>query len=212
MLNATDRELAQVFGRPLWRGAIALLLLAVLATAALGGFRQVPAGRASTLPMGAPGATVDTGLFAISAGDAWIAHTLPGRTYPTPGTHYLVVSLTVTHQGEADFGGAGMLRQDLVWVRDGDGEPVSPETLLRADDGGFHVSLPPRLPMPVLAVWKHPEGAPVPGSVRIGALGRSFVPRTPLTTASAWAPGGPAGQWRLPVGAGPAPGAGIPAR
>lgn len=197
-MQATERELEQTFRQPLWRGAIALLLLAVLATAALGGFRKAAPVKGSDLPMGAPGATVKTGLFTIVAGAGWTADRMPKRDYPTPGTHYLIVPLTVTNHADADHGRVGLLQKDLVWVQDG-GKPVSPDTLVRADDGGFGVSLPPRLPMPVLAVWKRPADAPALASVRIGVLGRTFVPRTPLTTESAWAPGGPVGQWRLPV-------------
>jgi hypothetical protein len=206
---ATRHELAQAFRQPLWRGAMALLLLAVLVTAALGGFRRASPIRGSDLPMQAPGGSVDTGLFVIAARAAWTTAKMPGRAFPTPGTHYLVVPLTVTNQADADHGRALPLQEDLVWVPP-DGPPVSPDTLLRRDDGGYDVSLPPRLPMPVLAVWKLPANAPPPTSVRIGVLGRTFVPSTPLTTESAWAPGDPKGQWRLPVSAGEDEEAGTP--
>ena len=205
-MAATDREIAQAVRHPLWRAVVGLLLLAALATAALGGFRKAAPAQGSQLPLLAPGTLIDAGLFQVSAGTGWTTDLAPGRSIPSTDESYLVVPLQVINQAEADFGSGLKLQQDLFWLQPGaDGRPVPVEAeyLFRADGGGYGADMPPRLQVPLLAVWKRPAGAPVPPTVDLGLLGRKFVEQTFLTGESAWTGTGPFAKWRVRVQARP---------
>lgn len=211
-MAATDRDIAQAVRHPLWRAAVIVLAVAVAATAAMGGFRKAAPTQGSQLPLLTPGTLVDAGLFRVSAGTGWTTDLAPGRSLPSTEESYLVVPLQVTNQAEADFGSGLKLKQDLFWLQPGaDGRPVPVEAeyLYRADGGGYGADMPPRLPVPLLAVWKRPAGAPAPATVELGLLGRKFVEQTFLTGESAWTGTGPFAKWRVRIEARPAaPGSG----
>lgn len=206
-------ELADALRRPLWQVAVLVVAAAALATAAMGGFRTASSRPTASLPFQPPGATVDSGLFAVTAGAAWITDTRPGLRLPSQDTHYLVVPLTVENRDDGDFGSSMRLGQDVVLLQtgaDGAMQPVEADMILRADaGGGFGAALPPRLAVPLLAIWKRPPGAPPPPHVDLGLGGRTLVEATFLTRERAWTPARAVGKWRLPVGA--APGSAAPA-
>lgn len=205
-MPATERELAHIFRQPLWRAAVVLVLLAVVVTAALGGFRKAGPRKGSELPLLAPGTVVDAGLFAISAGEGWTTDMAPGRSFPSTDEAFLVVPLQVTNQGDDDFGTSGKLQQDLFWLRPGPNgrpDPLAVDHFFRADGGGYGADLPPRLRVPLLAVWKLPAGAPTPPTIELGLVGRKFVERTALTTESAWNPSDPVAKWKVALEARP---------
>lgn len=201
-MSATEREIAEAIRHPLWRVAVGLLLLAIVATAALGGFRKAGARKGSELPLLAPGTTVDAGLFSVSAGPGWVTDLAPGRSFPSDTESYLVVPLRVSNQGDADNGSSGLLRQDLFWLRpgaDGRPDPVAADYYFRADGAGYGAELPPRMRVPLLAVWKRPVGVPAPATVDLGLIGRKFVAQTFETQESAWTNTDPVAKWRVPI-------------
>lgn len=200
-------ELAEAIRHPLWRAAVLVLALAVVATAALGGFRKAGPRGAATLPFQPAGATLDSGLFSVTPGAAWTTDTRPGLRHPSTDARYLVVPLRVENRDRGDFGSAMRLRQDFVLLltgADGALQPVEPDYIVRADAGGaFGAQLPPRLEVPLFAIWKRPPDAPTPARLDFGLGGRTLVEATFLTRERAWTTARAVGKWRLPVAAQP---------
>lgn len=181
---------------------LALLVLAMVMTASLGGFAKSPVVKASKLPQQVPGAAIDSGPLLVSPQAAYFTHRVRGMNFASTDKTYLVVPVTVVNQTSGKESMATFLQEDVVRLspRSGGGfDTKQATTLRRADDGGFALVVNPRLPTTVLAIWELPFDTPAPHQMQLGLVGRHFVEQTWLTGESAWLQDRAVGVWRLPV-------------
>lgn len=211
-----DDELARAIRNPWWRAAAILAVIAVAATAVLGGFRETR-GKLMAKPPFAAGHRVDAGAMAITPLRAWIALKNPAGTANSfRPEQYLVLQARIENLTDTGYGAYIHLKDDVVLFADGivaDGiappaakkasgsgpETLNADTLMRADDHTFSVALPPRLPVDVDLVWKLPPDHIVPKTLTWGVVGRNFVEQTFLTRESGWLPDRGKARWRLAV-------------
>lgn len=195
------KELSQAIRNPWLRAAALLCLLAVAATAALGGFDKAGAGTAaSQIPSFGAGSRLDTGAMRLTALQAWRSLRDPdGISDPTASRQYLVLRLRVDNRSGHTTSPYGDLQQDVVWLLDGGRTEVKADRFLRADDHTLVDALHPELPMVVDMVWQLPAGRALPDRLEWGVLTRAFSPKATFFGASGWVQGRPLGKLVLPV-------------
>lgn len=205
-----DDELARAIRNPWWRAAAVLAVIAVAATAALGGFRETR-GKLMAKPPFAAGHRVDTGAMAITPLRAWIALKNPAGTANSfRPEQYLVLQARIENLTDSGYGAYSRLKDDVVLFADGipvsaakksgpGPETLNADTLMRADDHTFSVALPPRLPVDVDLVWKLSPDRIVPKTLTWGVVGRNFVEQTFLTRESGWLQDRGKARWQLAV-------------
>lgn len=157
-MSTPDKEIAETIRHPWIRAAAVLLALAVLVTAALGGFRK--AASAGTYPTVGAQTRVETGALAITALCSWTSDSAPGDQPSLPGDRYLM--LRVRAENLADRNNALRLSKDVLLLL-GDGIDVPAWLTRRSDDHSSSVQLQPRLPTEVDLIWDmHRLGKPAP--------------------------------------------------
>lgn len=191
-----DPSLKQALSSTRWRIAIALALIAAVATALLGGFRYAPKTSAKSEELGK---SVTTQALAVQPLHVWLDANNPvGRANATPPVDYLVLEADVenlTKQSNSYF-----LASDLVWLTGQEDQKGKRADLsYRVDDGTFLGDLQPRLPVRVRLAWKLPRGQALPSPVRFGLYARRYVEKTYLTGESTWLQDGPGATLKLPV-------------
>lgn len=195
-MDSADKDIAGLARHPLVRVALGALLLAVLAVAAMGGFRE--AGSRQSLPQFAQGQAASNGAYRLTPLCAWVADRMPGRRYPEPGLRYLVLRLRAVNQMDSARPG---LEQDVVWVPQGTGEFNKPDLVLRSDDHSLQVNPQPRLPTTVDLVWKLSERNRIRQPATWGVFDRAYVAKGYLSGEDGWLQGDPAFKFRLPAAA-----------
>lgn len=146
-MSVSDKEIAETIRHPWMRAGLAVLVLAVLATAAFGGFRKAASAVAS--PTVGADVRVETGPLAITALCSWTSGSTPGSRTPLPGNRYLV--LRVRAENLDSKNNAHLLSEDVVLLLGG-GNAVPAYLAWRSDD---HASaqLQPRIPSEVDLIW-----------------------------------------------------------
>lgn len=195
------KELSQAIRNPWLRVAALLCLLAVAATAALGGFDRAGAGTAaSQIPAFGAGIRLDTGAMRLTALQAWRSLRDPdGISDPAASRQYLVLRVRVDNRSGRTISPYGDLQQDVVWLRDGGTTEVKADRFLREDDHTLVDALHPELPLVVDMVWEVPAGEALPAQLEWGVLTRAFSPKATFFGASGWVQGRPLARLALPV-------------
>ena len=188
-----------------WRALAVLGVIAVLMTAALGGFRKAPP------PPSAPdaGATVggpfesrDVGQYAVTPFYATVEDRKPGQRHPgsTP-KRYIVLKLMVRNQSSTGRFGHVNLAQDLVWLRNGRSEEKTADDILWEDTLSRDIVLQPGLGSELIAVWEVPAGETLSDFIEIGVLQRAAGERNTVGEAflGEWRRTGKGRLWRLPI-------------
>lgn len=192
-------ELRQALRHPGWRTAIALALLALALTAALGGFGTAKARRA--YPEFGANATIDNGALALTPLRAWISDVRPGskpNPYIAP-SQYLVLQLRAENRTDSSLAANSYLQSDVVWLRQVPGEGEKATAQQRSDGHDFGFELPPRLPVEVDLVWKLSPETKLPPRLTWGVLARAYVEETYLTGEGGWVQQGPQAKIVLAV-------------
>lgn len=211
-MPTSDRDIAETTRHPLVRAGLVVAVLAVLLTAALGGFRESKA--RSSVPEYAAGHTVENGPLRITPLRAWVARHAPGSAPDVRDPkQYLVLQLRVINLIDSDVGLSSDLKEDVLLRRPDAPKPesrlVKASTLQYARDHGFTVDFPPRLPVTVDLVWELPPDEAMPAMQGWGVAGRREQ-RTYMTQEKVWLQAYGVAKYRLPVedrrnGPGPAP-------
>lgn len=186
-MSSPDRDIVETVRHPLVRAAIALLVLAALATAALGGFGKASSQR--SYPVIGVGRQASSGALRIAPLCAWVTRTRPGSAFEATDKGYLVLRVRAENLTARD--GALYLGKDVVWLPDGRSGEKPASFTLRADDHSFHVQLQPRLPGVADLVWELPPAASLRQPVTWGLYQRRYEPRTPLSGEAMWVQDGP---------------------
>lgn len=191
-----DPSLKQAVKSTRWRIAAAVVLLAAIVTAALGGFRFAPKTSAKSEELGK---RVTTNALAVQPLRVWLDTNHPvGLATPTPPVDYLVLEAEVenlTRQSNNYF-----LASDLVWLTSQDDQKGKrADATYRVDDTTLLGNLQPKLPVRVRLSWKLPHGAVLPSPLRFGLYARRYVEKTYLTGESTWLQDGPGATLKLPV-------------
>lgn len=197
------KELTEALGHPWMRVAIVLALIALIATAALGGFRKATARTgASQVPTYPAGTEIRTSAMAITALQAWRSLRDPdGISDPDKPEQYLVLRVRVENLTGKSNNAYGNLSQDVVWLVPGrEGlDKLKADRFLRADDHTLIDELHPRMPTTVDLVWKLPPGQAVAAEQTWGVVHREFESKATFFGSSGWVQGGPAAKLRVPV-------------
>ncbi len=157
------------------RVLLALGLLAVAATAALGGFRKSGGAVAARLPVLSAGQRAESGAFAITPLSAWVADAEPGQS---PGIRrYLVLRMRAENLTGTAFAASALLQQDVVWLPTGRGNERKAEPMRRADDHTLFVLLQPGQPTVIDIAWELPAGAAPPTRAVWGVYARDYIER-----------------------------------
>lgn len=188
-----------------WGRALLLLAaVALLAIAAMGGFRRAGAVPGSRYPVAGLGERVETGAFALTPLRAWATDAPPGQL-PRPGKRYLVLRLRAENLTESAFAAVALLQQDVVWLPDGRSGERKPEPMRRVDDHTLYVALQPGLPVLVDLAWEIPAGEALRKPPTWGVYGRHYVERGYLQGEgdAGWKQGDPQLKLVLPAGKAP---------
>lgn len=173
----TDQQQWIAILRHRW-GRIALLLaaLAVAAVAAAGGLRRAASLPGARHPVLAAGQSVETGAFAVTPLQAWVADAPPGA-YPRPGKRVLMLRLRVENRTDQAFAASALFSQDVVWLPDGRSNERKAQPLRRADDHTLTVQLQPGVPVLVDMAWEFDAAEPLRAPPTWGVYARRFVER-----------------------------------
>lgn len=191
-----DPFLKQAATSTRWRIAAAIFLLAVIVTAALGGFRLAPKTAAKSEELGK---RVATNALAVQPLRVWLDASHPvGLAPSTPPVDYLVLEAEV--ENLTKLSNSYFLANDLVWLtglQDQKGKRA--DVIYRVDDTTILGNLQPKLPVRVRLTWKLPRGQALSSPVRFGLYARRYVEKTYLTGESSWLQDGPGVTLKLPA-------------
>ena len=142
------KELSRAIRNPWLRAAALLAVLALVVTAALGGFgKATTATGASQVHTYPAGATVDSGAMRITALKAWRSLRGPeGHADDYKPVQYLVLQVRVDNLTGKSNSAYGNLQADLVWLprKDGRLQEEKADRFQRADDHTLVDELHPR--------------------------------------------------------------------
>ncbi len=189
-MSSPDKDIAGTLRHPWVRALIVVAMLALLATAALGGFRKAESHK--DWPVFGAGQQAESGALLITPLCAWTTAQKPGRQSPDADKRYLVLRVRAENLTERD--GSRYLGQDVVWLPDGRTGEQRAASSQRADDHSYFVQLQPRLPGTVDLVWELPGAAAPRQPVTWGVYRRRFEPRTYLSGEAMWVQDGPAAK------------------
>lgn len=195
-MSSPDKDIVETVRHPLVRAGLVVLVLAALATAALGGFRKAASHK--TYPVVGTGQPVSNNALRITPLCAWVTQTRPGSDYPSTDKGYLVLRVRAENLTERD--GSIYLGKDVVWLPDGRSGEKPMNFSLRADDHSFQVQLQPHLPGIADLVWELPPGAKPRQPVTWGLYQRRYEPRTYLSGEAMWVQDGPGSKLVLQAG------------
>ena len=182
-----------------WR--LALLSCAVVAAivAVSGGFRPVGS-TGSALPVSGAGAPVESDAFVVTPLCAWIADVRPGQLSPPDGEQrHLILRARVVSKARDWVAMRAYLDKDVIWLPEGEGDPVVAERSQRADDATLGQDLGPGLPVVLDFIWDLPVGMAPPATSTWGMFKRRFVERSHASGESMWVQDGPGWKFALPV-------------
>ena len=173
----TDRQQWIAILSHRWGRVALLLALAVAAAvAAFGGFRRADHLPGRDYPELAAGQEVQTGAFAVTPLQAWVADAEPGG-YPKEGKRVLVLRLRVENRTDTAYAAAALFSQDVVWLPDGRSGEQKAEPLRRTDDHTLTVELQPGVPVLVDMAWELDAAEPLRTPVTFGVYARRFIER-----------------------------------
>lgn len=204
----TDPQQWMAIARHRWgRRALLVAVLAVLAIAAAGGFRRADSLPGARHPVLVAGQTVETGAFAITPLQAWLADAPPGA-YPRPGKRFLMLRVRVENRTDEAFAASALFAQDVVWLPDGRSNERKAQPLRRADDHTLTVQLQPGVPVLVDMAWEFDAAEPVRTPPTWGVYARRFFERGYLQGEgdAGWKQDAPLAKFVLAAGAAPAEG------
>lgn len=196
---AIKDDLNKRIRHPGWQAAAVLVLIAIVVTAALGGFRK--AASRQSYPQYGISQTLHNGALSITPLRAWVARHKPGSpVYDFDKKQYLVLQLRVVNTTEASS--KTYLSQDVVWLppeHTPGAEGVESRIELASHDHSIGVDLHPRLPTDVDLVWELPPDRVLPARLTWGVLKRRFVEKAYLQGDAFWISDGPQAKLLLPV-------------
>ncbi|SFL07093.1 hypothetical protein [Lysobacter sp. cf310] len=193
---ANKDELIGAARNPWWQATAALAAVALVATFALGGFKQAKS-QTRPLPKYSAGERAQSGAMAVTPLRAWVARYRPGGQVE-PNQLYLVLQADIENRTGRSFGGFGYPREDLILVS-AQREPVRADNLLMADDHGVVADLHPRLTQRVDLVWKLPPDYVYAPRQTFGLFARDYKAKAYLNDEGAWVQGDPLAKLDLPV-------------
>lgn len=189
-----DPFLKQAVHSTRWRIAAVVVILAVIATALLGGFRSAP----KRVGASGPGARVTVGALAVQPLRAWVDRRDPKGFEDRSGKDVLVLEAVVENLTKASSN--YYLPDDLRWLTGAeDYKGSKADVIYLVDDLTLHDYLHPRLPMRVLLCWKIPKDQSLPQPARWGLYQRRFVEKAYVNNESGWMQDGPGMTLKLPV-------------
>lgn len=194
---ANKDELLLAAKNPWWQGAAVLALIALGATAVLGGFREA---QTKPLPTHAAGSgfRFEGGALSLQPLRAWVARYSPGgRIDANRPQAFLVLQVLAENRTERSFSGYGYLRQDLILVRNG--QPVQADNLLVSADHTQLTHLHPKLPQKVDLVWRLPATYVYSPEESWGVFERDYNAKLYLNDEGGWAQGAPHGKFQMKV-------------
>jgi hypothetical protein len=193
---ANKDELVQTARNPWWQGAAALALVAVVATAALGGFGQA---KSKPLPQYKAGHRYQGGALAVTPLRAWVARYKPGgRVDAFNPKSYLVLQVEVENRTPRSFSAFGYPQQDLILVSD-KREPIKSDLLMRSDDHSVAGDLHPRLKQRIDLVWTLPKNYVYAPQATFGVFARAYKAKAYINDEGAWVQGKPAAKYAMAV-------------
>ncbi|NUO75654.1 MAG: hypothetical protein HOQ32_06530 [Lysobacter sp.] len=193
---ADKDELIGAARNPWWQAAAAVAAVALVATFALGGFKQAKS-QTKPLPQYSAGQRVLSGAMAVTPLRAWVARYRPGGQIE-PDQLYLVLQADIENLTERSFGGFGYPLKDLILVS-ATREPVRADNLQMADDHGVIGDLHPRMVQRVDLVWKLPPAYVYAPRQTFGLFARDYKAKAYLNDESGWMQGDPMAKLELPV-------------
>lgn len=198
-MSLPGSKLQHAVRQPKWQAAIVFACVAVVAVAALGGFRST---RGGALPEYGPGAVIRNDALEFTPTRAWISDVQPGRDRPSsygPQLRYLVLRGRALNRTESSVAGGSALYNTVLWLPVVPGAGVKPEFVSRADDHDAYFHLPPRLATDVDLIWTIPADQAPTTDTQWGVQAMRFKSRTYLTGGSEWLPAEPLARLRLPL-------------
>jgi len=196
---ANKDELIGAARNPWWQGTAAVVLVALAATAALGGFGEAKS-KSTPLPEYKAGHRYQGGALAVTPLRAWVARYKPGgRVDPFgPDKLYLVLQVEIENRTGRSVNGFGYPQKDLILLSK-QREPIPAETLLMSDDHSIASDLHPRLKQRVDLVWALPRGYAYAPQETWGVFARDYKAKAYLNDEGAWVQGKPAAKYRIAV-------------
>lgn len=189
-----DPSLKQAVKSTRWRIAAASALIALIATALLGGFRfapkrtgQIDAGKRAT-----------SGALAVQPMRAWADRRSPKGIEDRSGQDFLVLEAVVENLTKASNN--YYLSDDLRWLTSTqDQKGRKPDVVYLTEDMTIYDYLHPKMPTRVLLCWKMPKDQPLTQPMRWGLYKRRFVEKAYISNESGWMQDGPEVTLKLPV-------------
>ncbi|MGH8082524.1 MAG: hypothetical protein ACREP7_18255 [Lysobacter sp.] len=196
---ANKDELVKAARNPWWQGVAAVAAIAVVATFALGGFKQAKS-LTKPLPQYQAGHRYQGGAMAITPLRAWVARYKPGSQIDrfNPGKQYLVLQVEIENRTSRSFSGFGYPLQDLILVSK-KREPIPAQTALIADDHTIAADLHPRVKQRVDLVWDLPKNYQYSPQETFGVFARDYKAKAYLNDEGAWMQGDPAAKYAIAV-------------
>lgn len=211
VLDSTRRAVAEqeyvklVRSNRWWRAAAMVGVIAVLVTAALGGFRKAPPPPVppdADAAVAGPFESRDLGQYLFYPLYATVEDRKPGQRHAssTP-TRYIVLKMMVRNQGSTGRFAHVNLKQDLVWLRNGRSEETPADDIVWEDTHGRDIVLQPGLETELVAVWEVPTGDTLPDAIEIGMFQRAAGARNTVGEVflGEWRRTGKGRVWRLPI-------------
>lgn len=175
------RHASYVSGRMRLHGLLYQLPLALLVCVCCLAFPQPSVGE-SSLPLLAPGTSIDAGQWRVKPVDARLSTEHPLRQSKAQGESYLLVQVELTNlmqRSSRDYGFVVHLdHPELKQL----GEPSS--VLVR--DMALPDRLHPEMPEALLLVWQWPAGVAVPKELRLSIHAKTFKPVDNLVGSPGW--------------------------
>ncbi|HEY6738651.1 MAG TPA: hypothetical protein VI076_07350 [Actinopolymorphaceae bacterium] len=194
----------------------ALVVPAIVLTAALGGFAEAEEHGAPTVPVGD---TVETQVAEVTVSRAEVTRTQPGFDTPAGDRDFLQLRVRVRALADQPVS-SSMLSNAVTWPekqqerekldigklmeKAANGKPKvttreQPSSIVRLPDNSVPFSLNPGLTNDYVYVWELPKGTKLPRTVRFAVNDFEFAEVTTLRRTNAWLPDEAVARINVPV-------------